>query len=79
MKIDEEAAAMLGQKYGQIEKLTGARHTKGGKLEYEVKFMGMREKDNKFLTRDDLEALGFGPLCRQVKILLYREIGSGVL
>jgi elongation factor 3 len=66
MKIDEEAAARLGQRYGQIEKLTGARHTKGGKLEYEVKFQGMREKDNKFLTRDDLEDLGFGPLCRQI-------------
>jgi len=66
MKLDEEAAARLGHKYGQIERLTGQRHLKGGKLEYEVAFMGMREKDNKYLDRDTLEQMGFGSLCRQV-------------
>ena len=39
---------------------------KSGKLEYEVKFQGMREKDNKNLTRDELEVMGFGPLCRAI-------------
>ena len=66
MQIDQEAADKLGQKYGQIEKLTGARHMKSGKLEYEVHFQGMRDKDNKYLTRDELEIMGFGPLCRAI-------------
>jgi hypothetical protein len=50
----------------QIESLTGARHTKGGKLEYEVAFVGKREKDNRFISREDLEKMSFGPLCKQV-------------
>jgi elongation factor 3 len=50
----------------QVERLTGQRHLKGGKLEYEVAFVGMRERDNKYLDRDTLEAMGFGTLCRQV-------------
>jgi len=66
MKVDEAAADLLGQKYGQIDKLTGSRHTKGGKLEYEVSFVGKREKDNAFISREDLEKLGYGPLCKQI-------------
>lgn len=49
-----------------MESLTGARHMKGGKLEYMVHFQGMRDKDDKFLSRDVLEAMGLGALCRQV-------------
>jgi hypothetical protein len=66
-KIDADAADKLGQKYGQVELLTGARHSKGGKLEYEVHFYGTRDKENKYICREDLEAMGFGPLCRQVR------------
>lgn len=65
-QIDAEAADKLGQKYGQVENLTGAWHSKGGKLEYEVHFYGTKDKDNKYICRDDLDAMGFGPLCRQV-------------
>ena len=48
-QIDAEAADMLGQKYGQVENLTGAWHSKGGKLEYEVHFYGTKDKDNKYI------------------------------
>jgi hypothetical protein len=41
------------------------RRTRHGILEYEVKFVGMHERENKYLTREDLEARGFGNLIKQ--------------
>jgi len=42
-----------------------SRRMRGGKLEYEVKKKNIREKDNKYYTRDELLALGFEHLIKQ--------------
>jgi elongation factor 3 len=42
-----------------------SRRLKGGVLEYEVKKKNIREKDNKYYTRDELFALGFEHLIKQ--------------
>jgi len=60
-----EEGAELGEKYGQIEYLH-SRRLRHGVLEYECKFVGMREKDNKYLTRDVIAAMGLTGLMRQV-------------
>lgn len=42
-----------------------SRRMRAGKLEYEVKKKNIREKDNKYYTRDELLALGFEHLIKQ--------------
>jgi elongation factor 3 len=42
-----------------------SRRMRGGVLEYEVKKKNVREKDNKYYTRDELLALGFEHLIKQ--------------
>lgn len=37
--------------------LNSNRRTRGGVLEYEVKFWGMHERDNKYMTKAELEGL----------------------
>ena len=38
---------------------------RAGKLEYEVKKVGVREKDNKYYTKEELLAFGFEKLLKQ--------------
>jgi len=42
-----------------------SRRLKGGRLEYEVKKRNVREKDNKYYTRDELLGMGFERLIKQ--------------
>lgn len=42
-----------------------SRRMRGGKLEYEIKKKNIREKDNKYYTRDELLGMGFEHLLRQ--------------
>lgn len=42
-----------------------SRRMRAGQLEYEVKKRNIREKDNKYYTRDELLALGFEHLIKQ--------------
>lgn len=37
--------------------LNSNRRTRGGVLEYEVKFWGMHERDNKYMTKAELEGM----------------------
>eukprot|EP00545_Synedropsis_sp_CCMP1620_P006996 CAMPEP_0119011966 /NCGR_PEP_ID=MMETSP1176-20130426/5993_1 /TAXON_ID=265551 /ORGANISM="Synedropsis recta cf, Strain CCMP1620" /LENGTH=740 /DNA_ID=CAMNT_0006964853 /DNA_START=46 /DNA_END=2268 /DNA_ORIENTATION=- len=42
-----------------------SRRMRAGKLEYEVKKVNIREKDNKYYSRDELMAMGFEKLIKQ--------------
>jgi len=64
MQLSAEAVE-IGEKYGQIEYLH-SRRTRGGVLEYEAHFVGMRDKDNKYLSFDVLASMGLQALMRQV-------------
>lgn len=53
-----------------------SRRMRAGQLEYEVKKRNVREKDNKYYTRDELLALGFEHLIRQTdEKIASREAG----
>jgi elongation factor 3 len=42
-----------------------SRRTRAGRVEYEIKKKNVREKDNKWLSRDELLAMGLGHLIKQ--------------
>lgn len=48
-----------------MEKLL-SRRMRHGVLEYEVHFVGTRDKDNKYLAKEVLSSMGLDPLMRQV-------------
>ena len=48
------SSADVGERFGTVEFLTGARRKRHGVPEYECKFVGKREKENEYLTRDVL-------------------------
>jgi elongation factor 3 len=60
----EEQRKLKDGGMGSIEELRN-RRTRHGVLEYEVKFKGLPDRDNKYLTKDQLEAMGFGQLVKQ--------------
>lgn len=68
-KLESEAYKITHDEQKAIDdfQLEGiwSRRVRGGKLEYEVKKKNIREKDNKYYTRDELLALGFEHLIKQ--------------
>mmetsp|Transcript_25748 Transcript_25748/g.33738 ORF Transcript_25748/g.33738 Transcript_25748/m.33738 type:complete len:1268 (-) Transcript_25748:328-4131(-) len=61
---DEEQSQLEGKKWGDVKALVGRRR-RARKLEYEVTFVDRPEKDNKYMTIDELEAMGFSNLIKQ--------------
>eukprot|EP00668_Euglena_longa_P003939 GGOE01004618.1.p1 GENE.GGOE01004618.1~~GGOE01004618.1.p1 ORF type:complete len:1011 (-),score=290.10 GGOE01004618.1:513-3407(-) len=65
MKLTEEEEANTGKTLGQVEALL-RRRMRHKELEYEVKFVGRPEKDNRYLTRAQLIQMGHEKLMKQV-------------
>jgi elongation factor 3 len=68
-KINSEAYRISPEEQQRIDDfgLEGiwSRRLKAGKLEYEIKRKNIREKDNIYLTKDELLAMGFEKLVKQ--------------
>jgi elongation factor 3 len=64
LKLTAEEEANQGKTMGQVEALLG-RRTRSKELEYEVKFVGRPEKDNRYWTRAKLIAEGYEKLVKQ--------------
>ncbi|KAL3912268.1 MAG: hypothetical protein SGILL_006949 [Bacillariaceae sp.] len=68
-KLESEAYRITPEEQKAIDdfSLEGiwSRRMRGGKLEYEVKKFNVREKDNKYYSRDELLGMGFEHLLRQ--------------
>jgi elongation factor 3 len=68
-KINSEAYRISPEEQQRIDDfgLEGiwSRRLKAGKLEYEIKRKHLREKDNIYLTKDELLAMGFEKLLKQ--------------
>eukprot|EP00668_Euglena_longa_P017226 GGOE01021592.1.p1 GENE.GGOE01021592.1~~GGOE01021592.1.p1 ORF type:complete len:1109 (-),score=317.47 GGOE01021592.1:437-3628(-) len=64
LKLTAAEEAMVGKELGQVEKIL-SRRTRHKELEYEVKWVGRPEKDNKYLTRATLEKMGYLKLVQQ--------------
>eukprot|EP00667_Euglena_gracilis_P000910 EG_transcript_910 len=64
LKLTASEEAMVGKELGQVEKIL-SRRTRHKELEYEVKFVGRPEKDNRYLTRATLEKMGYLKLAQQ--------------
>ncbi|KAF0715711.1 Aste57867_3234 [Aphanomyces stellatus] len=74
----EEEKALVGQKTGQIEKIMSRRLVKKT-LEYEVKFVNMSEKHNKFYSLEKLQEMGLGKLAELEDIRQATLAGGGDL
>ncbi|CAK4081420.1 unnamed protein product [Aphanomyces euteiches] len=74
----EEEKAKYGQKTGQVECIMSRRQVKKI-LEYEVKFVGMTEKHNKFYTLEQLQEMGLGKLAEMEDIRQATLAGGGDL
>mmetsp|Transcript_27727 Transcript_27727/g.50043 ORF Transcript_27727/g.50043 Transcript_27727/m.50043 type:complete len:1266 (+) Transcript_27727:123-3920(+) len=61
---DQEVSNLSAQKWGDVKALVGRRR-RARKLEYEVTFVDRPEKDNKYMTIEELEAMGFSNLIKQ--------------
>jgi len=61
---DEEQDKLEGKKWGDVKALVGRRR-RARQLEYEVSFVDRPERDNKYLTIEQLEAMGFSNLIKQ--------------
>mmetsp|Transcript_36592 Transcript_36592/g.42526 ORF Transcript_36592/g.42526 Transcript_36592/m.42526 type:complete len:761 (+) Transcript_36592:50-2332(+) len=68
-KIDSAAYRISPQEQKAIDEFNleaiWSRRMKAGKIEYEVKKKNIREKDNKYYTKDELLAMGFEMLLKQ--------------
>lgn len=68
-KLDSEAYRITPEEQKAIDNfgLEGiwSRRVRAGKLEYEVKKRNVREKDNKYYSRDELLGMGFEHLIKQ--------------
>ena len=68
-KLESEAYRITPEEQEAIDafNLEGiwSRRMRGGKLEYEVKKKHVREKDNKYYSRDELMGMGFEHLIKQ--------------
>lgn len=68
-KMESEGFRIRPEEQKAIDefKLEGiwSRRMRAGKLEYEVKKIGVPEKDNKYYSKDELLALGFEHLLKQ--------------
>jgi elongation factor 3 len=64
MQLTEAEQENVGKELGQVEKIVG-RRTRHKELEYEVQWVGRPEKDNRYLTRAQLEKMGLQKLVAQ--------------
>jgi len=68
-KLESEAYRITPEEQEAIDafNLEGvwSRRLRGGKLEYEIKKKNVREKDNKYYSRDELMGMGFEHLLKQ--------------
>lgn len=68
-KMESEAFRMSAEEKKAIEEFKlediWSRRMRAGTLEYEVKKIGVPEKDNKYYSKDELLALGFERLLKQ--------------
>eukprot|EP00977_Amphora_coffeiformis_P023818 scaffold14477_cov164-Amphora_coffeaeformis.AAC.2 len=68
-KLESEAYRITEEEQKLIEdfqlEAIWSRRMKAGKLEYEVKKKNVREKDNKYYSRDELMSMGFEHLIKQ--------------
>jgi elongation factor 3 len=79
-KLDSEAYRITEEEQKAIDDFQlediWSRRVRGGQFEYEVKKRNIREKDNKYYTRDELLALGFEHLIKQTdEKIAAREAG----
>lgn len=78
LQLNAAEAALVGKEIGQVEKIIG-RRTRHKELEYEVKWMGKPEKDNRYLTRAQLEKMGHLKLVQQADEKLSLEAAGSDL
>jgi elongation factor 3 len=68
-KMESEAYKITPEEQAKIDEFgiegVWSRRVRAGQLEYEIKKRNIREKDNKYYTRDELMALGFEHLIKQ--------------
>jgi elongation factor 3 len=77
-QLNASEDASVGKELGQVEKILG-RRTRNKELEYEVKWVGRPENDNRYLTRAQLEKLGHLKLVQQADEKLALEAAGSDL